>query len=136
MARRRPLLVCPEPEFSQLVEPRNVQQDLIDSHNDKLLPSHRMEAPATEERLVVEMLPPLGGTKEARLRVDGKPASGELRGCVAEGVRSFQTRLPAGQQSTLAAVVLISSGAPRGQLNDVLTALRAAGVKRLAIKRE
>ncbi|MCY3023892.1 MAG: hypothetical protein NTW87_33350, partial [Planctomycetota bacterium] len=49
---RKPLLICPEPEFSQVAEPRKVWQELIDTNTARFLPSQRIEAVGAEERMV------------------------------------------------------------------------------------
>jgi hypothetical protein len=132
---RRPLLVCPEPGFS-IADPRSVQEDMRVNKTDKLLPSRRIEAPGVEERLVVELLAPQAGSAQPRVRIGGKLSDGELNAWMAGAVREFEARLPADQRDAPAAVVLVSSGVLKAPVNDVLSALRAAGVKRLAIKRE
>lgn len=133
---RRPLLICPEPEFSQGVPPRHVRQELEESRFDKYLPSQRISAPGAEERMVVE-LTMTPGNKAGAIRIDGRDfADGDLKEAVAEAVKSFKARLPEDDAAHPAAVVLISAGAPRKRLNEILSALKAAGVQRLAVKTE
>ena len=133
---RRPLLICPEPEFSQLVEPRHVKQDMEDAKVDKLLPSERIQAVGAEERLVVEMQPGGRGLNAASIQVEERVAGRDLNAFIADEVAALRQRLPEEQAANPAAVILISKKAPREHLRDVVAALRAAGVKRLAIKRE
>lgn len=126
---RRPLLICPEPEFSQAAEPRKVWDELRETKADRFLPSERLEAPGAEERLVLELL---GGG----LRADGQHLRGETNASIAQAVRAFRTRLPPEQAGQPAAVVLIAPGADRSRADEVVAALRAAGVARIAIKAE
>jgi hypothetical protein len=127
---RKPLLICPELEFSQAAEPRKVWDDLKDSKADRLLPSERIPAPGAEERFVVEI------AANGRVRADGKDARGDLKPFVAGAVAGFKARLPEDQRERPAAVILIAAGASRKPLDGVVGALRAAGVKRLAVKSE
>ena len=53
----KPLLVCPEVEFVASEEPREVLKELRETGNNKLLPSKRMEGPATDERLISSVKP-------------------------------------------------------------------------------
>jgi hypothetical protein len=71
-----------------------------------------------------------------RVRADGKEARGDLKPFVAGAAAAFKTRLPPDQREHAAAVVLIAAGASRKPLDGVIAALRAAGVKRLAVKSE
>ena len=133
---RRPLLICPEPEFSQGVPARHVRPELEESHFDKYLPSKRIDAPGAEERMVVE-LTVTPANKAGAVRIDGKDFSGgDVKEAIDAAVKKFKARLPADDAPHPAAVVLISAGAPRKSLNEILTALKAAGVSRIAIKTE
>jgi hypothetical protein len=127
---RRPLLVCPEPEFSQGAQPRKVWEELRDTHMDKLLPSLRIDAPGAEERMIVEVLP------QGAIRIDGREAGGDLSKSMSDAVASFKKRLPEEQRPFPAAVILISPGASRNKMDDIVAALRGAGVQRLAVKSE
>lgn len=133
---RRPLLICPEPEFSQGVPARHVRPELEESHFDRYLPSERIVAPGAEERMVVE-LTVTAGNKNGAIRIDGKDFSdGDLKEAIGAAVTKFKARLPKNDAEHPAAVVLISAGAPRKSLNEILSALKAAGVQRLAVKTE
>lgn len=135
---RRPLLICPEPEFSQAVEPRQVWKDMEDAKVVDLLPSERIPAPGAEERLVVELLAARAGSLESRIRAEGRDAPNpkDLRAFLADAVASLKKRLPQDELAHPAAVILIGPKAPRERLDEILAGLRAAGVQRLAIKRE
>jgi hypothetical protein len=130
---RRPLLICPEPEFSQIAEPRKYKQELVESKSDRFLPSHRVDAPGAEERLVVELN---SITEKSSVCIDHKELPADLTAPIAQAVDALKKRLPADQVDHPSAAVLIASGASRAKLNDVLRALRAAGVQRLAVKSE
>ena len=132
---RRPLLVCPEPEFSQAVEPRSVAVDLQESRMDRLLPSERIDAPGAEERLVIELLPPASGN-DAVIRANQREAGKDLPKFLEDGIGALRRRLPREQAGHPAAVVLVAPNAPRARLNEILVALRNLGVKRLAVKSE
>jgi len=127
---RRPLLICPEPEFSQMVEPRKVWDELRDSKSDRFLPSQRIDAPGAEERLVVEVL--RGGA----VRADAREVRGDLKASLVETVGAFRKRLPPDQAACPAAVVLLSREGERSCANEAVAALRAAGINRIAIKSE
>ena len=182
---RRPLLICPDLEFSKVAPPRHTTEDMARNHMDRFLPSERIDAPGAEERMVVEILPGLNGSKW-RIRIDGEelssdsvgsaepeapqPVSAPLKGSdlfldpddnkgaspkgpadIAPAVKSsanalpafiarasseLKKRLPKPQDENPAAVILITAGAPRTPVADVIAALRASGVKRLAMKSE
>jgi len=127
---RKPLLICPEPEFSQGIPARKVMDELETSGAIRYLPSTRIDAPQTEERLVVELAP------VNRVLVDGEDVQGDLREAVAKGVEAFKKRMPAEQREKPAAVILVSTGANRTLEDPVLDALRRAGVNRIALKVE
>jgi hypothetical protein len=131
----RPLLICPEIEFSKAAEPRSVWNDLRESKMDRLLPSQRIETPGAEERLVVEMLV---GTdeKKSRVRIGSDYAPDDLQTFINNAVAELKKRLPEDQRDHPAAVVFISPKAPIGNLDAILRALKMARVKRIAIKRE
>jgi hypothetical protein len=131
----RPLLVCPEPEFSQAAEPRSVWNELRDTKMDRLLPSQRIDTPGAEERLIVEMLPG-NDTKNARVRIGNEDAPADLKTFIAAATAALKKRLPGEQREFPAAVIFINSRAPLGNLNAIQSALRAAGIKRQAVKRE
>jgi len=131
---RRPLLICPEPEFSQIVEPRHLA---VDIEATKLLPSERIQAKGAEERLVIEMLPGGKGLNTAIIKVGEMVADRDLNNFIAEEVAALRNRLADDdQKANPSAVILIKRRAPRDRLKDVVSALRTAGVKRLFIKRE
>jgi hypothetical protein len=127
---RKPLLVCPEPEFSQGIPARKVMDELETSGAIRYLPSSRIVAPATEERLVVELAP------GNRVLVDGEDVQGDLREAMVRGVEAFKKRLPVEQREKPAAVMLVSAGAGRTLEDPALDALRRAGVNRIALKIE
>jgi len=136
-AWQRPLLICPEPEFSQIVEPRKVWKDMEDNKVDDLLPSERLDAPGAEERMLVQISVARGAAKsELRTTADGQPVSGDVKALIAQAVTNFKKRLPKEEQPDPAAVILLSPSAPKDAADKVISALRAAGVQRLAIKRE
>ncbi|HYG73927.1 MAG TPA: hypothetical protein VEK08_02880 [Planctomycetota bacterium] len=128
---RRPLLVCPELELSQGAPPRKVRQELEESRTDRFLPSERIETAGAEERLLIELIKP-----ESVVRIDGRELKGELKTSIASMVKLFKTRLPEAQAEHPSAVILISAGAGRQSLNEVVAALHAAGVQRVAVKSE
>jgi hypothetical protein len=135
---QRPLLLCPEPEFSKAAEPRSIWRELNDTKMDRLLPSKRIDFPGAEERMIVELLPG-SDDKNARVRIGSKYAPSDAAGFkkfIAEQVAEFQEHLPEEQREHPAAVAFFASGAPQGNLHTLLDALRAAGVKRIAKKRE
>lgn len=127
---RKPLLICPEPEFSQGIPARKVMDELETSGALRYLPSSRIDAPPTEERLVVELAP------GNRVLVDGDDVQGDLREAVAKGVEAFKKRMPAEGREKPAAVILVASGGNRSLEDPVLDALRRAGVNRIALKVE
>jgi hypothetical protein len=127
---RKPLLVCPEPEFSQAVPPRKVMEELRDTKTDRFLPSARIEAPGAEERMIVELLP--GGAAN----VDGDAVRGALDAAIARGLAAFTARLPQDQRAHPAAVVMVAIGAGRERQDEAVAALQRAGLKRLALKVE
>lgn len=127
---RKPLLICPEPEFSQGIPARKVMDELETSGAARYLPSSRIDAPATEERLVVELAP------GNRILVDGEDVQGDLREAMVRGVQAFKKRMPAEQREKPAAVILVSAGANRTLEDPALDALRRAGVNRIALKVE
>jgi hypothetical protein len=133
---RRPLLICPEPEFSQIAEPRKFQRELEDSGNARLLPTHRIEVPAVEERLVIELLPGNGNTQATRIRADGRELSGDLKTFIDQTAAAFKNRMPHDQADEPSATILIAAGASRADLDKIITALRAAHIRRLAVKSE
>ena len=132
---RRPLLVCPEIEFAKFADPRPYKEELIETGADKYLPSHRHPAPDAEERLVVEVSGSKSGSYQ--VQVGGKSADGAtVKNAIAEAVAGLRKRLPAEQAQQPAAVIFMQGNAPKAGLDGALAALRAAGVQRLAIKRE
>ncbi len=132
---RRPLLICPELEFSKLVESRHIADDLVSSGADKLMPSQPIEAPDAEERLIVEVLP--GKTAAGfQLRIGAKTAETDFKPFVLEAVEDLRKRLPADQTNHPSAVILVRGDAPKTGMDSALAALRAADVRRLAIKRD
>lgn len=128
---RRPLLICPELELSQGVPARKVRQEMEESHTDRFMPSERIVAPGAEVRLVIEVVQPSG-----TVRIDGRDLKGDLKESVAAAVKLFKTRLPQNQSAHPSAVVLVTAGPTRKNVNEVLAALKAAGVQRLALKAE
>ena len=106
----------------------------MESGADKLLPSQRMDAPDAEERLVVEVT--AKNASEFQIQAGGKTQGDDVNGFIADAVAAMKTRLPADQTAQPAAVVLVGGKAPNAATETALTALRAAGVQRLAIKRE
>jgi hypothetical protein len=133
---RRPLLVCPEMEFSKLADPRKAYEDLVDAHADDLLPSHSIDAPKAEERLVVEVSSQKDKPGASVFKVGNQTSGADLKIFVAGAVKDLCKRLPTGQSDNPAAVILASVDAPKQAVEQAATALRAAGVKRLAVKRE
>lgn len=133
---RRPLLICPEPEFSRAIEPRHVADDMRVSGTDKLLPSQRITAPGAEERLVVEIYPSRIKPEEPVIRCGGKLCGPDLNAFIAEHADALVKRLPNDQKQSPAAVILISPRTPQNAHTCVLAALRAAGIKRIAVKKE
>ena len=127
---RKPLLICPEPEFSHLIEPRKVWEELNDTNASRFLPSQRIDAPGAEERLVIEVL------RGGKTRVGGKDVGGDLKSSVAEAVTAFRKRLPSDQFDNPAAVVLLAREGPRSRRDEAVAALRAAGILRIAVKSE
>jgi hypothetical protein len=133
---QRPLLICPEPEFSQLVEPRKVWDEMKLAKIDDLLPSERIPSPGAEERMLVQVSTPRQGATEPGILADGVAVTGDMKTAMAKIVADFKSRLPKDDQEQPAAVILLGPGAPRGPIEKIVPALRAAGVKRLAVKRE
>ncbi|HYG78066.1 MAG TPA: hypothetical protein VEK08_23875 [Planctomycetota bacterium] len=134
---QRPLLICPEPEFSQVIEPRKVWDDMRTNKVDDLLPSERVDAPGAEERMLVQISVARSATgSEVRTYADGEPVGADLKASIASAVANFKKRLPKDQVAQPAAVVLLSGSAPKDAADKAIAALRAAGVQRLAIKRE
>jgi hypothetical protein len=134
---QRPLLICPEPEFSQIIEPRKVWADMRDNKVDDLLPSERVEAPGAEERMLVQIsVARAAASSEIRTVADGQLITGDLKSGIAQAVAGFKKRLPKEQQPYPSAVILLSPAAPKDSADKTVSALRAAGVQRLAIKRE
>lgn len=127
---RKPLLICPEPALAIIVEPRKVWDDLRESKADRFLGGQRIEAPGAEERMVVEVL------QSGAMRVDRKEVSGERKEFFAAAVAAFRKRLPPDQAASPAAVVLLGNGGERSAVEEAVAALRAAGVKRIAVKGE
>ena len=131
---RRPLLICPEPEFSQVVEPRKIsveEQSII----DKFLPSQRIVAWGAEERQVFEV----SATNDAngfRVSAEGLEAGENLRNFITARIGALRSRLPADQADHPAAVVLLASDAPSSAASAIVSELRAAGAQRIAVKRE
>jgi hypothetical protein len=133
---RRPLLICPEMEFSKLVEPRKVADELVETGADKLLPSHPIDAPKVEERLVVEVSNDKEKAAPYIVKIGNQTAGADPKTFIAGAAKDFCKRLPASQAGNPAGVILMSADAPRAGLDAVAGALRAAGIKRLAVKRE
>ena len=134
-AWRRPLLICPEIEFSRIVEARHIGPDLHESGADKLMPSQPIDAPDAEERLIVEVLP--GKTAGGfQLRIGEKTTDTNFKPFVLEAVEDLRKRLPADQTNHPSAVILVRNEAPKAGMESALAALRAADVQRLAIKRD
>ncbi|MFH0939752.1 MAG: hypothetical protein V1899_10825 [Planctomycetota bacterium] len=134
---RRPLLICPEPEFSQAIEPRHVWSDMVEAGVDKLLPSERLDAPGAEERLIVEVLPARAGSREAVIRIGDSVAGSDIKTFLANAVVALRKRLPPDQAPYPSAVVLIAAKTSHSSsLNEALMALKAAGVSRLSVKSE
>jgi hypothetical protein len=132
---KRPLLICPEIQFAKFADPRTYKEDMVESGADKLLPSHRHEAADAEERLVVEVTGSKSGSFQ--FQVAGKSAAAaDAKNFIADSVAALKSRLPADQVSQPAAVIYMQGDAPKAGLDAALAALRAAGVQRLAIKRE
>jgi hypothetical protein len=132
---RRPLLICPELQFAKFADPRHYKEDLMESGADKLLPSRRHDAPDAEERLVVEVSSAKSGSFQ--LQVGDKNAdAANAKPFVAESVAALKKRLPPDQAEQPSAVVFMQGDAPKAGLEAAVAALRAAGVQRLAIKRE
>jgi len=131
---RRPLLVCPEPEFSQAAQPRPFQRELQDANMAHLLPSNRIvEATGAEERMVVEIQP----GAELHVRIDGKLSKGaDVAAFINEATKTFKLRLPAHHVVDPSAVILKKLGMPKEHTEAVVAALRALGFKRLSIKNE
>ncbi|MGD0094769.1 MAG: hypothetical protein ABSE73_33070, partial [Planctomycetota bacterium] len=111
---RKPLLICPEPAFSVMAEPRKVWDDLRAAQADKLLGGQRIDAPGAEERLVVEVLP--GGA----IRADGRLAGSEPQEFLAVVVAAFRKRLPQDQAEHPAAVVLLGKGAESPRTEELV----------------
>ncbi|MCY3022373.1 MAG: hypothetical protein NTW87_25615, partial [Planctomycetota bacterium] len=70
------------------------------------------------------------------VRADGKPVSGDLGESLRAAVDRLRKHLPAEQAEHPAAVVLVAVGGKLSRAHEVVAALRAAGVRRVAIKRE
>jgi hypothetical protein len=133
---RRPLLICPEPEFSKMIEPRSLWRDFEEGKVNDLLPSERITAPGAEERMLVQVTTPKQGATQPGISANGEAVSGDLEEGIAKAVDAFKKRLPKAEQDEPAAVILMGPGSPRDPVEKLVSALRAAGVKRLAIKRE
>jgi hypothetical protein len=133
---RRPLLICPELEFSKLVEPRHIADDLRESGADKLMPSLPLDAPDAEERLIVEVLPSKSKAAPFQIRIGEKVAETDFKPFLAQAVEDLRKRLPTEQTNHPSAVILMRGDAPKQGMDTALAGLRAADVHRLAIKRD
>lgn len=135
---QRPLLVCPEPTFRRVNPTYPAMSELQHSDAWDLLPSVRVDAPRSEERMVVELVGRSSGSRaqDARefARVDGQLAALDDKAFVAQRVQAFRARLP--QDHLPSAVVLRSSAAPAGSISAMVEALAAAGIKKIYVKDE
>jgi len=114
----RPLLICPEPEFPENVEPRHALHELEEAGFAHLLPSKRIDAPGAEERMVV----PIPGS-----------ATNEL----ARSVSDLKKRLPADQVEHPSAVILVAPNMLKdASVQAVSNELKALGVSRVFIKQD
>jgi hypothetical protein len=86
--------------------------------------------------MIVEVFAPLAGSTEPIVRVGEKLAGADLKAFFDSAVKEFRPRLPAAQQPHPSAVVLLAPKASRLGVDQILAALKAAGVNRLAVKRE
>ena len=128
----RPLLVCPEPEFTANVEPRHVLKELQEAGFGNLLPSQRIEAPGAEERLIVEVA--LSKDNMA-LKTLGMSAPVDATDFLKAAVATLKKRLPAEHAQHLSAVFLLRGG----PLSDIrfqkaVAEIKAAGVERVFIR--
>jgi len=130
---RKPLLICPEPEFSQAAEPRKVWQELNETNTARFLPSQRIEAPGADERLVIEVL---AQQDQPLVRIEGKDVRDDVKGVVSGAIEGLRKRLPAGQADCPSAVILVGPSVRLTWADPIVAALRAVGVKRIALKTE
>jgi len=125
----KPLLVCPEVEFVESEEPREVLKELQDTGYARMLPTSRVDADGAEERLVLDM-----SKDGATVRAWGADAGADLKGFVADAVSKLKQRLPAGQAEHAAAVIVTKAMMKDPQLQPLKDALKAAGVTRVCVK--
>ena len=133
---RRPLLICPELEFSKIAPARKAMDEVMENHMEHLLGSSKIDAPAAEERLVLEMSPVQEDSAQWRIQADGQLRRGDLQAFISHAVENFRKRLPAAQEQQPPVVILKKTGTPRAALNFVQDALHAAGIQRLSTKAE
>ena len=68
--------------------------------------------------------------------MDGQEAGADFKNLIKKNVFELRSRLPSDQAEHLAAVVLLAADAPAAAANAMISELRAAGVQRIAVKRE
>jgi hypothetical protein len=130
----RPLLVCPEPAFPANEEPRQVLKEIAEAGYGHLLPSKRIDAPAVEERLVLELVLEKDSFK---MRAWGENAGADVNAFVAKAVEKLKKRLPVEQATKPSAVILMKGGMTSDpRVEKVRAALKAAGMERVCVKQE
>lgn len=134
---RRPLLVTPEPEFINRTV--DAKYEMIDAKMYKYLPSHRVEAPGAEKRLVVEVergpQEEWGEQHPPRLIVDGFSVYDPYK-AIKRRAERLRLELPEKQRRHPAAVIVRRRYAPASGIVRAMDALNAAGIHRTAVKDE
>lgn len=135
-----PLLVCPEPEFPANVQPRHVLTELREAGYGHLLPSQRINAPKTEERMIFEVEQAegkVGGSSEIMkpaLIFEGQRGSLEKAEMLESAVQDFLKRQPRDALAPAAVVMVRGMQTDAPLLNGLRDKFRKLGVSRVTIK--
>jgi hypothetical protein len=135
-----PLLVCPEPEFPANVEPRHVLSEIREAGFAHLLPSERIEAPRTEERLVFEVAqdeskrPAASDVVQPMLLFEGDKCPLATADILESAVQDFIKRQP--RDALMPAAVVLAHGLKEDAplFNGLRAKFRKLGVSRICIK--
>ncbi|MEI6233981.1 MAG: hypothetical protein WCT04_13070 [Planctomycetota bacterium] len=127
----KPLLVCPEIQFVQGEEPREVMSELRDTGYARMLPTKRVEAPGAELRLVIDAV---SEKDTVKFRAWGIDSGADVKAFVTDAIATLKKHLPAEHAAQPAAVIVTRGALKEPQLQPLIDALKAAGVKRICVK--